>query len=698
MLFERGIQSMGKIRSRKKGKTTEPQGEKQSVSWLPGSSLFIFFVLSSLLVSWSVAVKQAPAQEIQGEMIPEVESSVAEEKELFEQMVKEVVVEHAPKSAEEELVYDFVDWVLHIFSSVAGELGVTLETDKNYFITQTGESYEVRLDPFLIHFDEGVLLNFAPMVFTCRPQGKDKLGIEMFFPRKLPVLNNGKPTAEITIASQQISGVWDRGMEFFDHGDLKLGEVVLRDIGSNARFSVQQIALNSRISHDAKGLWQAKYQGMLQGVSLTDDDLNLRMDSLKLSSELRGNNYKTYGDIQKKYFRVADNLAEMELSELRDIMAMADTYLQLLISSESKVSIEGVVVEAGDRIQLDGLEFSGLLEKDLQSNTFKMDGKGDVLGLSFVEQADESNPRPLSVNLQQIKITDNVQFNPIPQTLFADMGRILEQVGLLEDEEAVDNYLADEGLKFTRKILKLIAGGSMEIDLSDAIVSNVMEQPVTLGAVKLGGGFSAGNGTGGKVNVLAGFSGLAGLGQGNTTIPQAARLNVTLDHIPSLLELISDPGSLAEGDMDQVQGQVMMNGVSAFLTSPLRLSLTDSFVLFPTSRLNLELTANMDSAAQYLSTGSMKMVMENPDEFMQIAKAFGADEDMQQLLTMLTALSNRSNENGKVVDRLNAEVNGEGKVFANNKDITLMFFPEQAETNEESETDSEEALAPTESE
>ncbi len=688
---------MGKIWSRQKGKTTVLQGEKQSISWLPGASLFIFFVISSLLVSWSVPAKQTAAQEIQGKVVPVLESSVAEEKELFEQMVKEVVIEHAPKSPEEELVYDFVDWALHFFFSVAGELGVTLETDRSYFITKVGENYEVRLDPFLIHVDEGGLLNFGPMVFTCRPQGKDKLGIQMLLPGKLPVFQNGKTTAEISIASQQISGVWDRGMEFFDYADLKLDEVVLRDIGSNARFSVQQLVLNSRISHDAKGLWQANYQGMLQGASLIDDDLNLSVGSLKLSSELKGNNYKTYGDIKKKYFRVADTLAEMELAELRDIMAMADTYLQLLISSESRVSIEGVVMEAGDRIQLDGLEFSGLLEKNLQSNTFKMDGKGDVLGLSFVEQADESNPRPLSVKLQQIKITDNVQFNPIPQTLFADMGRILEQVGLLEDEEAVDNYLADEGLKFTRKILKLIAGGSMEIDLSDATVSNVMEQPVTLGAVKLGGGFSAGNGTGGKVNVLAGFSDLAGFGQGNTTIPQAARLNVALGNIPSLLELISDPGSLAEGDMDQVQGQVMMNGVSAFLTSPLRLSLTDSFVIFPTSRLNLDLTANMDSAAQYLSTGSMKMVMENPDEFMQIAKAFGADEDMQQLLTMLTALSNRSNENGKVVDRLNAEINGEGKVFANNKDVTLMFFPEQAETIEESETDIEETLAPTES-
>lgn len=418
---------------------------------------------------------------------------------------------------------------------------------------------------------------------------------------------------------------------------------------------------------------------------------------MQLLSEVRGANYETYKEIRKKYLNEVDTFAEMELTETKAFLAMADTYLQLLMSSENRVSVEEVTVDAGDVIQLEGFEFSGLLEKNPTSNTFKLDGKGDVHGVSFVEKACEENPRPLALKLEQIKLADTVQLNPIPQTLFADMGSALEQVGLMEDEEAVDNFLADEGLNFTRKILALIAGSSVEISFSDAAVTNIADQPVTLETLTLGGRFTAGSGEGGKVNVLAGFSGLNGMEQGNITIPHAVGLNVALENIPSLLNLISDPSSLAEGDMEEVQGQVMMNGVTAFMTSPLLFSLTDSFVVFPNSRLDLDLTATMDNAAKFLSTGSMKMVVENPDEFMQVAKAFGADADMQQMLTMITALSNRSNENGKIVDRLNAEINREGKVFANNKDVTLMFFPEQAEPSEVPETTDGEVQSPPQS-
>ncbi|MBU0961570.1 MAG: hypothetical protein KKD01_01760 [Proteobacteria bacterium] len=682
---------MGKTLSRKKNSTKNKGKKKNPARLLLVATLFCLSGLSLLSMPLYVSAEQESVQEEVSEV------SVTDGQEIPGQMEERVVAEHTPGSPEEELIYDFLDWMLYSFSTVAEGLDLILEVDGNYSISRAGENYEVRLDPFLLYIDDNVVVNFSPVIFTCQPQGKDKLRVQMLLPRKLPVLNSGKIVAEVSIAGQQISGVWDRGMEFFDHADLKLDEVVLRDTKGNSRLSVQQLVLGSILSHDAKGLWQEKYQGMLTGASFNDGKLNLTVGNIRLLSELSGENYGTYIDIKKTYLSMADTFAEMELHEAKDFWAMADTYLQLLISSESQVSIEGVVIDEGDIIRLDGLEFFELLQKNPQTNTFKMDGKGHVLGFFFVEQASEENPRPLSLNLKQITFADSVELNPIPQTLFADMGNALEKAGLLEDEEAVDNYLADEGLNFFRKILALIAGGSMDISLNDATVNNFMDQPVSLGAVTLGGRFAAGTGTGGKVNVLAGFSGLNGMGQGDITIPQAARLNFALENIPSLLNLISDPSSLAEGDMDEVQGQVMMNGVSMFMTSPLLLSLTDSFIAFPTSRLNLDLTAHVDNAAKFLSTGSMKMVMENPDEFIQVARAFGADEDMQKILTMLSALSDRSNENGKVVDRLHAEINQEGKVFANQKDVTLLFFPEQVVNTEVQETTSEETQPPVQS-
>ncbi|MBU0945098.1 MAG: hypothetical protein KJ804_00055 [Proteobacteria bacterium] len=610
---------------------------------------------------------------------------------------KVVAPAHAPVSPEEELVYDVVDWLVDSFVRMAEGMGMFLEVDDNYFITRVGKQYEVRLDPFLLHVDDEVAVNFSPLVFVCQPRRKDKLGVQILLPAKLPILRSGQGKAEISLTGQEISGVWDRSMEFFDHADLKFDEVVLRDMDSKVRLSLQQLVLGLLTTHDGKGLWHEKYQGGLKRVSFVDPGLSLAVAKIGFFSELRGDNYETYKDIKKKYLHAADTFAEMELSEARDFLAMADTYLQLFISSASRLSLEGVVLNAGDTLQLDGLEVSGQLQKNLQTNTFKMGGKAHGRGVTLMEQVNENNPRPLSVKVKQIELSDSVELNPIPPTLFTDMGAALEQVGLIEDEEAVDRYVADTSLSFARKILPLIAKSSLDVRLNDVNVTNLMEQPVTLGALALGGGFVTGSGKGGKVNVLADFSDLKGMDQGNTPTPQAARLNMSLENIPSLLNLISDPEILAAGDMEQVKGEVVMNGVSTFLTSPLLFSLTDSFLVFPTSRLNLDLTANMDNAAKYLSTGSMKMVMENPDEFMRIARECGVDGNTQQILTTISALSTRSNEKGKVVDRLNAEMNQEGKVFANNKDVTLMFFPEQADTAADSATDSGETQSPTQS-
>ena len=130
--------------------------------------------------------------------------------------------------------------------------------------------------------------------------------------------------------------------------------------------------------------------------------------------------------------------------------------------------------------------------------------------------------------------------------------------------------------------------------------------------------------------------------------------------------------------MDQVQGQMMMKGMVSVMGSALAFSLKDSFVAFPATRLNIDLAAAVNSAAKFMSTGTMKLAIENPDAFMQTAKDLGADPSMLQMLTSFTALANRTDENGKVVDRIDAEVNQEGKILVNKKDVTLMFFPEQA--------------------
>jgi hypothetical protein len=102
---------------------------------------------------------------------------------------------------------------------------------------------------------------------------------------------------------------------------------------------------------------------------------------------------------------------------------------------------------------------------------------------------------------------------------------------------------------------------------------------------------------------------------------------------------------------------------------------TDSFITFPASKFILNLTANVDNTAKFLSTGTMNIEVENPDDFMRVIQSFGTDPQVQQMLATLTALADRTDENGKIVDRVNAKFDQQGKIFINTKDVTSMFLP-----------------------
>jgi hypothetical protein len=165
------------------------------------------------------------------------------------------------------------------------------------------------------------------------------------------------------------------------------------------------------------------------------------------------------------------------------------------------------------------------------------------------------------------------------------------------------------------------------------------------------------------------------MAQGSNTVPQAGRLRLELGRIPSLLNLINDPSALAGGNMQAVQGQLMMNGMAALMQSGMNLSMADSFIVFPAAKMTLALLAQVDPQAKYLSTGTMNVAIENPEELQRIIRSCSADPKIAQMLATLTALADRRQENGKTVDKIDAKIDATGKVLINAKDVTSMFFP-----------------------
>ncbi len=588
-----------------------------------------------------------------------------------------LVVKRAPGTPEEELIYAFTDWALALFPQATANKDFNLKTNQNYAVTHAGGQYEVRLEPFILSFGENDSIDLSPIVLAFNPQGQDKLAVTLHLPKKAPLRRADTTTAELTIGSQDLSGIWDLTQSGFDRADLKLGNLAILDSGNKGRFDMKEIVLSSSCSRNAQGIWDEKLHGTFSDLSFVDDKSHFNIGNIAVLFNLGGSNFAKYAEVKKTFQHHTFNQGDApNLAELKTFLATLDDYVQLLNVSTSSIAVQGIKVKSdGDTFSLDSVDMSGGIHKESQSGRYRYDSKMEAKGGAYTEKEKPEKPQPVTASLASVGIVGQGTMKLIPPKMFADLFASIEGFEKVKKEES-DAYLTKHGTVFARKILELIEGYSTEINLSGLNVFHAGPNPVTMETAQFGGGFTVGSGEGGKIQTHINFSGLNGPGQGTNTLPKSANFNFEIKNIPSLLHLLSDPNNPATGTMDQVQGQAVMKAMSTLMMSTLTFSLTDSFVAFPASRVNLSLLANIDNQAKYLSTGNLQVAIENPDEFMRIAQSFGADPDTQKMLVTLTALANRSDESGKTVDKIDAKVNREGKVFINAKDVTLMFFPQ----------------------
>ncbi len=234
-----------------------------------------------------------------------------------------------------------------------------------------------------------------------------------------------------------------------------------------------------------------------------------------------------------------------------------------------------------------------------------------------------------------------------------------------------------EGVDFVKEILSLIDSAAGVVTMNGLRFADAGIGTVDLDTFRLGGGFDTGSGEGGVVRAFFSSSGLNSLEPLPYALPQAVNFDAQLTNIPSLLKLFPDPGQVASGGMDMLKSQVMMNGMEALAANALTFSLLDSFVAFPASRFSFAGSATVNPEAQFFTVADFSLALENADDLLRIAREYGADPDALKFLVTLIALSDRKEENGTLVDRLEARIDQDGKVFINAKDITPLLLPDQ---------------------
>ncbi len=594
-------------------------------------------------------------------------------------------VVHHPASPQEALVYDFVDWALGQLDSLVGQGKIALQTRREYTVTRTGDSYQVRLDPFILTTDEkNATIDLGPLIVTARPRATDTLAVHVQVPGRIPFLKQGVEGMALVIGQQDLALVWERKQKSFPALDMDLANLKLdlkADAGGEeapAAVTLGRLSFHSRLEDDGTGQWTETYRGGLNDLLIADGEERGTIGSVSFSSTGKGTDLANYLGLKEQYRLIVENSGNLKPEDLETISHMLDHYLKTLASSNGKILWRDIHFRSGnqDIFGVDQGSLVATMSRAEDDGHFLFNGTGKVSGVVINEPDAE---QPISCRIKAVSLHNDFRLNPIPPTLFSDIYASLTRAESMQDKKEQENYLTRTGLEYGKTILDLIGGGSTEIAISGVRLNNVMPQPITLGKAAVGNEFDTGTGDGGTYRFTIHFSDFTGMDQGMGNIPRAASLNLELSHIPSLLALITDPTTILEQGSSQLQQQAMMNGMNLLFSSGLTLSLVDSFIAFPDSRLDIGMKAQVNQNARYLSTGFLKLAMENPDKFNQIVNGLFGDPDLQQMLATVTALANRTTANGRTVDRIDAQLTPEGRIMVNSKDVTAMFLPQTEE-------------------
>ncbi len=610
---------------------------------------------------------QVPATAV-SQTAPEVPAAPAVEE-------SPAVVQHPPGTPEEELIYAFTDWFIDLFPKANPELGFSLQTNRNYTVAQVDGEYEVRLDPFTLVIDKTDTMELGPVLFRFHPQDKNLLSVGLRIADNAPIKENGKPEAELTIGSQQLSGLWNRNLMNFDKLDLRLTDLAIEDARTTGRLSLGELVAKGGRSEEQGGGWTEKFSGVLKNLAFVEKNMDFGIDSISGQIVATGTNASRFLELKTSLQEGLNRIDKLDMAEIKPLMSDLDEYMRLFSGYASSGKLQNFHFTSEDgAATLASIALVGDVHKEEGSGKFIYTSEGQFNDFTFTEKASKSNQTPVAVTLRKIDLKGDGGMLALPPHLFADIFAAVEGYQQVKKEEA-DTYAARHGYAFAQKILALIERYSGEISFHDVLVVNAQPAPITLDQATLAAGFDVGDGQGGKIHTLMDFSGFKGVAEGSNTAPRDGRIRLELSRIPSLLHLINDPSALATGNMQSVQGQLMINGMAALMQSGLTLTIRDSFLNFPAAKITLALLAQVEPSAMYSSVGTLNLVMENPEELKRIVQAYSAEPVIGQMLATLTALANRSQEGGKTIDRIDAQLDTSGKVFINAKDVTSMFFP-----------------------
>ncbi len=243
----------------------------------------------------------------------------------------------------------------------------------------------------------------------------------------------------------------------------------------------------------------------------------------------------------------------------------------------------------------------------------------------------------------------------------------------LEGPEAGKQFM-----DFFSGIYALFSHFESNIVASDLLVGTP-EQPMgKLARLSITSGYDEGDSSGAGINYQIEMSGLETQAPGvpPNLLPNSARLGLEVVNIPSqmfntLMEAAAAAESMSPAEREAHMNQQVMG---LLMTSDLRLNIKDAFIAATDARLDLNLRAGVDPQSAMGGTGELMLRIEGMQNVIDAAGAMAQEQGPAQAIGMLMMFSNRTEENGKIVDSYDLKFTKEGQLWLNGKDMTPMLM------------------------
>lgn len=274
-------------------------------------------------------------------------------------------------------------------------------------------------------------------------------------------------------------------------------------------------------------------------------------------------------------------------------------------------------------------------------------------------------------------------------------GRDYEKLLVLSNELSTAQQNLDAGGSTQKLIARLdklydiFTRFDSSLVATDLQASNAQGPIANIERITLGNGFNAlssnpaqGDGKGSTLNLQLELAGIqthaADLPAGLS--PTAGRLEMGLFNIPPRLlsEILKISLASEQLPEDQQEGYLDQAFATLFLNSGLGLYLKDSFIMAPNARLELGARATVNPRAALGGSGEFNLRIEGLEKILDGTGKLIDKETVGPFLAILMALSNRTQQTGKVIDSFALRLGEDGKLWLNGKDVTALFMPSEA--------------------